>query len=205
MGDEAMVLEGAHVRLEPLQLAHVAALLAVATIDRATYRWTTVPATEGEMTAYVAESLRLRAAGSAIPFVTLARESGDVIGTTRFANMERWPWPAGSANVRAWDAVEVGWTWLAPAAQRTAVNTEAKLLMLAHAFETWGVHRLTLHTDSRNERSRRAIERIGGRLDGVLRANRASSIGDVRDTAVYSITAAEWPGVRAALEGRLRG
>jgi RimJ/RimL family protein N-acetyltransferase len=102
------------------------------------------------------------------------------------------------------DVVEIGWTWLTAEAQRSGVNTDAKLAMLTHAFEVWRVLRVSLMTDSRNARSRGAIERLGARLDGVLRAARVANDGAVRDTAAYSILAAEWPGVKAGLAARLR-
>ncbi|MBI5948834.1 MAG: GNAT family N-acetyltransferase [Chloroflexi bacterium] len=198
-----ITLAGRHVKLAPLALEHVPALVAAASVDRASYRWTFVPGGADAMTTYVQEALALRDAGLALPFATIDAATGTVIGTTRYGNVERWPWPEANPNRREVDAVEIGWTWLSAAAQRTPINTEAKYLMMRHAFETWGVHRLVLQTDERNERSRRAIERIGARLEGILRANRASSIGDVRSTAVYSVIAAEWPGVKAALEARM--
>jgi RimJ/RimL family protein N-acetyltransferase len=115
-----------------------------------------------------------------------------VVGSTRFGNIERW-------SSDAIDAVEIGWTWLAASAQRTAVNTEAKILMLDHAFGVWRVKRVTLKTDARNARSRAAIARIGGKLDGILRAHMPAADGGVRDSAVFSILAAEWPAHRARL------
>ena len=110
---------------------------------------------------------------------------------------------AGEALVETPDAVEIGSTWLAPSAQRTAINTHAKLLMLTHAFEAWAVLRVTLKTDARNLRSRAAIERIGARFDGVLRAHMPAFDGGVRDTAFYSIVAVEWPELRRALLDRV--
>jgi len=142
-----------------------------------------------------------------MPFVTVERGTGRVVGSTRFGNIEFWPWPAGNPLQRGADrpdVVEIGWTWLAAGAQRTAVNTEAKLLMLTHAFETWRVHGVRLQTDARNERSRNAILRIGARFDGVVRVSRVASDGIIRDTAVFSITEAEWPEARARLQARLR-
>ncbi len=152
-------------------------------------------------------ALRDQEAGRALPFATIERSGGTVVGTTRFGNIEYWAWPPGNPNQRGSDrpdAVEIGWTWLAAGVQRTPVNTEAKLLMLRHAFETWRVHRVRLMTDVRNTRSRAAIERIGGKLDGILRAHTFASDGQVRDSAVYSLLDAEWPANRAALEARLR-
>jgi RimJ/RimL family protein N-acetyltransferase len=116
--------------------------------------------------------------------------------------IERWPWPQGHERAQP-DGCEIGYTWLTPAAVRTAANTEAKLLMLAHAFESWGVQRVCFHTDARNERSRNALLRIGARFEGVLRAHRLSSDLRPRDSARYSILAAEWPAVRERLLPRL--
>jgi RimJ/RimL family protein N-acetyltransferase len=129
-----------------------------------------------------------------------------VVGSTRFFNVERWRWPPGHTAQRPPDrpdAVEIGWTWLAAAAQRTPINTEAKLLLLTHAFEAWGCHRVTLKTDSRNQRSRAAIERLGAKLDGIVRAHMPAVDGPIRDTALYSIVAAEWPAIKARLQQRL--
>jgi RimJ/RimL family protein N-acetyltransferase len=201
-----VVLEGRHVRLEPLTLSHVPGLLEVARGPRDTFGYTRVPADHEAMIRYVETALAERAALRAVPFATVDRGNGKVVGTTRFGNIEFWPWPQGSTNQRGAglpDAVEIGWTWLGAAAQRTGINTEAKLLMLGHAFETWRVHRVRLRTDARNARSRTAILRLGARLDGVLRAHEAGADGAIRDSAVYSIVAAEWPAARARLESRL--
>jgi RimJ/RimL family protein N-acetyltransferase len=128
------------------------------------------------------------------------------VGSTRFGTIDFWPWPPGNPNQRGDDvpdAVEIGWTWLAAEAQRSAINTEAKLLMLTHAFEEWRVHRVSLMTDARNERSRRAILRLGAREDGILRAQRPGSDGTIRDTAAFSILEHEWPMIRTQLQSRL--
>lgn len=200
-----VILQGAHVRLEPLALAHVPALCRVAGGPRDTYAFTVVPVGEAPMRAYVETALAEQAARRAMPFATVDA-TGTVVGSTRFGNIEFWPWPPGNANQRGTDvpdAVEIGWTWLAASAQRTAVNTEAKLLMLTHAFETWRVHRVTLMTDARNTRSRAAIARLGAHADGVLRAHRPATDGSIRDSAAYSILEAEWPAVKARLRARL--
>jgi RimJ/RimL family protein N-acetyltransferase len=202
-----VTLEGRFVRLVPLTLDHVPALAAAAGANRDTYGWTWVPDGEAETRTYVETVLAERDAGRGLPFATTLRESGAVVGATRYLNIEYWAWPPGNPLQRGPsvpDAVEIGGTWLAATAQRTPVNTEAKLLMLTHAFETWRVHRVRLMTDSRNARSRAAIERIGGKLDGVLRAHTVGSDGAIRDSAVYSLLEAEWPANRAALESRLR-
>jgi len=201
-----VVLEGRHVRLEPLTVGHAQALLEVATGPRDTYGLTSVPGDEASMVRYIQTALGDQEAGRALPFATLARATGRVLGTTRFGNIEFWAWPPGNLNQRGEDrpdVAEIGWTWLAASAQRTPINTEAKLLMLAHAFETWRVHRVSFMTDARNERSRRAILRLGARFDGVLRAARPASDGGIRDTAAFSILEDEWPAVKTQLQSRL--
>lgn len=203
---EPLVLEGRHARLEPLALPHAPALVEAASGPRDTYRLTVVPAGLAETRAYIESALADQAAGRALPFATVARASGRVVGSTRFGNIEFWSWPASSPRARrdgSPDVVEIGWTWLAGDAQRTAINTEAKLLMLTHAFETWRVHAVKLNTDARNARSRAAIERIGARFDGVLRAHRPAADGGIRDTAAFSLLAAEWPAAKARLVERL--
>ena len=201
-----VVLEGRWVRLEPLTVEHAAALLRAASGPRETYGLTLVPDTLAEAAAYIETALREEAARRSLPFATVDRATGRVVGSTRFLNIEYWTWPAGNAHQRGAerpDVVEIGATWLAAAAQRTPINTEAKLLMLTHAFDRWRVHRVSLMTDARNERSRAAILRVGARFDGVLRAARPASDGAIRDTAAFSILEAEWPAVRAKLEARL--
>src|SRR5438093_3983919 len=199
-----LTLQGRHVRLDPLSLAHVAALSAASSGPRETYRLTFVPAAEDAMRRYVEEAVALRAAGAAVPFATVRLADGRVVGSTRFGNLEYWRWPDGvRAAPQPPDAVEIGWTWLAADAQRTAANTDAKLLMLTHAFESWRVLRVNLRTDARNARSRAAIERLGARLDGILRAHLPAADGAVRDTATYSLLAEEWPATKARLIERL--
>lgn len=192
--------------LEPLSLDHTDGLLQASSARRDTYNLTLVPASAEAMRAYVELGLSDQARGVSIPFVTCDARTRRVLGSTRFMNIERWTWPPpGSAFQRMAehvDAVEIGSTWLTQDAQRTAVNTHAKLLMLTHAFEGWEVRRVTLKTDARNVRSRSAIERVGARLDGVLRAHMPAFDGAVRDTAFYSILAAEWPDVRTRLQNR---
>lgn len=201
-----LVLEGRHVRLEPLSQQHLAPLAAIAARHRETYRLTSVPEQPEGMASYLALALAQAEARTGLPFATLERGRGTVVGSTRFWNLEYWSWPVGHPLQRPEgvpDAVEIGYSWLAPEAQRTAINTEAKLLMLAHAFERWQVHRVTIKTDVRNARSRAAIERLGAHLDGVLRAATPASDGGIRDTAWYSLLRAEWPAVRDRLTARL--
>ena len=201
-----VVLEGSHVRLEPLAPGHARGLLAAASGPRGTYGFTTVPSDLPAMVGYIAAALRDQEAGRALPFATVATATERVVGSTRFGNIEFWPWPPGNANQRGEDTpdvVEIGWTWLAADAQRTPINTEAKLLMLTHAFEAWRVHRVSLMTDARNERSRLAILRVGAKFDGVIRAQRPGSDGTIRSTAAFSILESEWPTVKGQLHSRL--
>jgi RimJ/RimL family protein N-acetyltransferase len=201
-----VVLAGHYLTLEPLAVGHVPALVAAAAESRATYGFSWVPAGEGPMTDYVGEALAARAAGDQLPFATRRRADGRVVGTTRFSDVAPWSWPTGSPLQRddRPDVAEIGHTWLAASAQRTGINTEAKTLMLRHAFEVWEVHVVRLRTDQRNARSRAAIERLGARFEGVRRADRPGADGTVRDSAFYSISRAEWPAVRARLDGLLR-
>jgi N-acetyltransferase len=201
-----VTLEGRFVRLEPLSPAQAGALLAAATGPRETYGLTLVPGSAVETAAYIETALADQRATRSLPFATVDRASGRVVGSTRFLNIEFWTWRAGNRHQRGPerpDVAEIGATWLAASAQRTPINTEAKLLMLAHAFDHWRVHRVSLMTDARNQRSRQAILRLGARFDGILRAARPASDGAIRDTAAFSILEAEWPAVRANLEGRL--
>ncbi len=196
------------VLLEPLSLDHVDDLHRAASQARDTFVLTRVPATLDDTRAYVKLALDELARGVSVPFATRdvrGGRPGRVVGSTRFMTFERWTWPPAYASQQrpapCADAVEMGSTWLAPQAQRTAVNTHAKVLMLAHAFEAWEVRRVTLKTDARNVRSRTAIERLGARFDGVLRAHMPGFDGAVRDTAFYSILADEWPTVKERLRG----
>ncbi len=203
--NEDLVLSGKHVRLEPLDHRHIDGLVAAAAVDPSLYQWSPIPQGKTEATRYVETALAWRAAGTAVPFATVREDDGVVIGSTRFWNMERWPWPpTHPRHGCVLDACEIGYTWLTRSAIRTAANTEAKLLMLTHAFETWQVLGVCFHTDSRNQRSRAALERIGGKFDGILRAHRMASDFTARDSVRFSIVAAEWPDVKQRL-GRLLG
>jgi RimJ/RimL family protein N-acetyltransferase len=195
-------LEGGHVRLEPLDIGHADALVAAAAAEPSLYQWSAVPQGKREVTRYIDTALEWREAGTAVPFAILRLEDNLVIGSTRYFDMERWAWPQGHARHgrSAADACEIGYTWLTVSAIRTAANTEAKLLMLTHAFESWRMLRVCLHTDKRNQRSRAAIERIGGQFEGLLRAHRLATDHTARDSARYSIVAQEWPAVKARLE-----
>ena len=198
-------LVGRHVRLEALEAGHAAALLAAADESRTTYAFTFVPADLAGMEAYLATALAERDAGQSVPFV-VRDAAGAIVGSTRFMCIEHWTWFGGAPPPplpEGPDAVEIGFTWYAERVQRTALNTEAKLLLCRHAFETWKVRRVTWKTDSRNERSRAAIARLGAKLDGILRAHRAASDNTVRSTAFFSMLAEEWPSARQNLVRRL--
>src|SRR5580700_6555837 len=187
-----MTLEGRHVRLEPLSRAHQADLTAVG-LDEQLWRWIPVPVrTPDEMFAYIDTALDEQARGVSLPFALVEKPSNRAIGSTRYGNIDR-----------THHRVEIGWTWLARPWHRTAANTEAKYLLLRHAFETLGCIRVELKTDALNERSRAAIQRIGAREEGILRSHMITASGRIRDTVYHGIIAAEWPAVKAALEAKL--
>jgi RimJ/RimL family protein N-acetyltransferase len=189
---EPVVLQGVHVRLEPLSHDHFEDLCEVA-LDEEIWRWTTERAlSPEELRAWIERALAARGTGTAMPFATVALPYGKAIGGTRFAT-----WSAADRRV------EIGWTWIGRDWQRTAVNTEAKYLMLRHAFEVLGCIRVELRTDVLNAKSRAAIQRIGAKEEGSLRRNALTWSGRVRDTIYYSILDDEWPAVKAGLEARL--
>lgn len=194
-------LSGEHVVLEPMETDHADDIAAAATGDRSTFTLTHVPDGPEGARAYVAQLLEDAAAGRVAPFVQRRAADGVVVGCTRFMSPV---WAFGRDDP---DEVEIGGTWLAPAAQGTAVNTEAKLLLLTHAFAVWEVQRVAICTDERNARSRRAIEALGAVFEGVLRRHRASATagerGVLRNSAMYSITIDDWPAVRDGLVRRL--
>jgi N-acetyltransferase len=198
-----IALQGKHVRLEPMEMHHADALVAAVTaaVDPGLYRWTQVPHNAAEAREYIATALAARDAGTAMPFVTIRKSDGTIVGSTRFFDMQTFAWPAGNPRHGRMDpdVCEIGYTWLAQSAIRTAANTESKFLMLSHAFESWGVLRVCLHTDVRNLRSQVAISRIGGVKEGVLRAHRMASDATARDSARFSMIATEWPGVKQRL------
>ncbi|MFK8907087.1 GNAT family N-acetyltransferase [Streptomyces sp. YS-3] len=210
---EPVTLHGRTLRLEPLAEHHVEALALAAAEDRGSYVFTPVPHGVEATRRYVADALTAAATGRALPFVTVRAVDGLVVGSTRFCELDYWqgpvPWPPaprgplGPVATAIPDATEIGGTWLSGRAQGTGINTEAKLLMLRHAFETWGVRRVSLRADARNLRSRAAIERLGATLDGVHRAHSRGLDGKVRGTAFYSILDEEWPRVRERLEERV--
>ncbi len=180
--------------------------MAAAAVDSSIYQWSPVPQGKAETVKYIETALSWRDAGTAVPFAIVRVSDGAVLGSTRFWNIEHWQWPQGHPRHGRSDpdACEIGYTWLARSATRTAANTEAKLLMLTHVFEAWRVLRVCLHTDARNVRSRAAIERIGGKFEGVLRAHRMAADYTPRDSIRYSIIESEWPEVQSRLRELLR-
>jgi RimJ/RimL family protein N-acetyltransferase/GNAT superfamily N-acetyltransferase len=192
-------LIGKAVRLEPLGYQHVPGLVTAASGGGELYRWSPVPQDEVQVRQYVETAIAARDGAAAVPFAVVRAEDGTVIGSTRFFDFGYWAWPAGHDRTGP-DTCEIGYTWLGPAAIRTGANTDMKRLMLGHAFEVWQVRSVCLHTDARNQRSRDAMTRIGARYEGVLRAHRLGADGQPRDSARFSITAAEWPAVRQHLE-----
>lgn len=189
-----VLLEGRHVRLEPLTPAHAEGLFAAAH-DPAIFKHLLIPPFDSvaAVEAYITEALRAQAAGTEVAYATVRRRDGRVVGATRFIDIRR-----------PHRGLEIGWTWLAPEAQRTAINTEAKFLMLRQAFEGWGALRVQLKTDANNLKSRTAILRLGAVFEGILRQQmlRAHD-GYRRDTAMFSIIDREWPAVKAGLEAKL--
>lgn len=200
---ETPTLRGTHVLLRPLDLDDADGLARAAAESREHYGFTDVPDGIDDVRRFITDAFELAAAGERMAFTV--EWDGRVVGTTSYWEMQPWRWQAGSTLQRAEipDVVEIGSTWYAARAQRTPVNTETKLLMLGHAFDVWEVHRVSFRTDVRNERSRRAIERLGARLDGIRRADMPGQDGSVRDSAYFSIVRAEWPDVRARLTARL--
>ena len=192
MNIEPVTLEGQYVLLEPLSLSHHAQLCEVG-LDEEIWRWvSTAVKTPDDLHKYIETAIDLREQGSALPFATIERSSGRAIGSTRFGNIDR-------ANRR----VEIGWTWVAPAWQRTPINTEAKYVMLRHAFEVWGCIRVELKTDFLNEKSRNAIARLGAKQEGIFRNHMVMPGGRIRDSVYFSIIDSEWPAVKANLESKL--
>jgi RimJ/RimL family protein N-acetyltransferase len=196
------LLFGNHVHLEPLDIRHAQGLISAATTDISLYQWSPVPQGEEEVYQYIQTALSWRDAGTAVPFAIIRVKDGAVIGSTRFFKIEKWAWsPHHPRYGHPFpDACEIGYTWLTSSAIRTGANTEAKMLLLKLAFEKWKVFRVCLHTDVRNIRSRTAIERIGGKFEGILRSHRLAMDQTPRDSARFSIIASEWPDVKKRLE-----
>lgn len=187
-----VTLQGRHVRLEPLAKGHLAGLAEVG-LDEELWRWIpTAVRTPEEMAAYIETALQEQERGVSLPFAILEKAGGRAIGSTRYGNIDR-----------THHRVEIGWTWVAHEWQRTAMNTEAKYLLLKHAFESLGCIRVELKTDSLNEKSRVAILRIGAKEEGIFRNHMITASGRIRHSAYYSIIDSEWPEVKARLEAKL--
>lgn len=189
---EPITLDGQRVRLEPLSIDHLAALCEVGLVEEI-WRWTTsLVLTPSDMRLYVEAALQEQAEGKALPFVTIDKASNTVVGSTRFGNIER-----------THRRVEIGWTWINPQWQRSHINTEAKYLMLRHAFENWQCIRVELKTDSLNEKSRTAMLRIGAKEEGTLRNHMITYTGRYRHSVYFSFIESEWPQVKANLETKM--
>ena len=187
-----VTLSGSTVTLAPMASEHLDQLCDAGLFPEI-WQLALAPITNREqMRGYVEEALRHRDEGSVLPFVTVERASGRVIGSTRFGNIDR-------ANRR----LEIGWTWITPQWQRTAVNTEAKYLMLRHGFEDLGALRIEFKTDALNARSRAAIGRIGAVEEGTFRNHMVTALGRIRDSVYFSIIDSEWPAVKARLEEKM--
>ena len=189
---EPVLLQGEFVRLEPMRVDHLPALCRVG-LDPSLWELTAnIVKDEGDLERYVRSALADQMLGKAVPFVTIERESGTVVGSTRFGNID-------TANRKT----EIGWTWINPKWQRTVINTEAKLLMLTHAFEVWKCIRVEFKTDIKNERSRNAMKRIGCVEEGVLRNHMITESGRFRDSIYLSIIESEWAKVKEDLMSKL--
>ncbi|NYT85458.1 GNAT family N-acetyltransferase [Pollutimonas harenae] len=185
-------LIGQYVELQPLSMDHKDGLIAAVNDGRLWELWYTSVPSPDRMTAEIERRLSLQAAGTMLPFTVVDRASGRIVGMTTYMNIDL-----------VGPRVEIGSTWYAQSIQRTPLNTEAKLLLLTHAFEQLGCLAVEFRTHFFNHQSRRAIERLGAKLDGILRSHQRSADGALRDTCVYSIVAAEWPTVRSHLSWKL--
>lgn len=202
---EQKTLNGRFVRLEPLQPNHAQPLAEAASGNEALFKWTFVPQGVKGMEEYINKAIQGAKEDSMLSYAIVDVSTGRVIGSTRFWNIQFWDWPPTQTRHRNQfpDVCEIGHTWLSASAIRTPINTEAKLLLLTHAFECWKALRVCFQTDARNERSRAAIQRIGGKFEGIVRAERLAADSTVRDTARFSIVSSEWPEVKANLQSRL--
>ncbi|HEX8249800.1 MAG TPA: GNAT family protein [Pyrinomonadaceae bacterium] len=185
---ESVILENDLVRLEPLESEHLAALCEVGLVEEI-WRWSPQKIKNAEdLRGYIETALAERASGVSLPFVTIDKSKNKIAGSTRFGNID-------VKNRRA----EIGWTWINPAWQRTFVNTQVKLLMLGHAFETWKCIRVELKTDALNEKSRNAILRLGAKEEGIFRQHLITDTGRLRDSVYFSILDSEWQSVKERL------
>ncbi|MGI8554961.1 MAG: GNAT family N-acetyltransferase [Pyrinomonadaceae bacterium] len=190
---ELVILEGEFIRLEPLRIEHLENFWKVGA-DETLWRWTAnVVENKNDLRRYVETALDEQRRGVSLPFVTIEKAENKIVGSTRFGNID-------AKNRRA----EIGWTWINPKWQRTRVNTEAKFLMLTHAFETWNCIRVELKTDALNEKSRNAILRLGAKEEGIFRQHLITETGRIRDTVYFSILDSEWKNVKENLDKKLR-
>lgn len=189
MNIQPVILESVHVRLEPMTYDHCDRLFEIGYYDEIWAPNGRVMKNLSDMKKYVDDAMKEVAEGKSVPFVTIDRQSGMVAGSTRFANIER-----------THRRVEIGWTWITPKFQRSYINTEAKYLMLKHAFETWNVNRVELKTNVLNQKSRNAMLRIGAKEEGILRSHMVQENGSIRDTIYFSIISSEWTDVKNNFE-----
>lgn len=198
-------LIGKYVKLVPLEISHAEALVEASSSNPELFKWTFVPRDIEAMNKYIEVALKGKESGSVEAFVIIDLIDGQIKGSTRYWNIERWQWPKQHQyfQKKTPDVCEIGHTWLTESALRTPVNTECKLLLLGNAFENWNVLRVCFQTDVRNLRSRAAIERIGGKFEGIVRAERLAADNTIRDTARFSIILSEWPAVKEKLITRL--
>ena len=190
---EPVVLEGRFVRLEPMRADHLPALCEVG-MEPSLWKWTNNVVNEkADIERYVREALTAKMLGTAVPFVTIEKSSGKIVGSTRFMNIDT-----------THRKTEIGCTWINPQWQRSAINSEAKLLMLTHAFETWKCIRVELKTDSNNKVSQKAIKRIGAAKEGILRNHMITETGRYRDSVYFSIIESEWESAKAILASKVR-
>ncbi len=193
MNIEKVILQGKFVTLAPLAYEHLDALYEAAS-DESIWLWTTnVVKSKDDLRRYIETALEEFERKASLPFVTMEKSSEKIVGSTRFGNLDR-------KNQKA----EIGWTWINPAWQRSFINTEAKLLMLTHAFEIWKCVRVEFKTDVLNEKSRKAIRRLGAKEEGILRQHVFTDTGRLRDTVYFSIIDKEWQNVKANLSAKLR-
>ncbi|MBI5215612.1 MAG: GNAT family N-acetyltransferase [Ignavibacteriae bacterium] len=193
MNTQTVTLEGTHVRLEPLSMYHHSQLCEIG-LDDELWKWTmTVMKTPDNMKSYIETAMKWQAEGTALPFAIIEKKSNMAIGSTRYGNIER-------ANRR----LEIGWTWIARQWQRTSINTETKLLLLTHAFETLGCIRVEFKTDSLNQQSRNALLRIGAKEEGIFRNHMITPSGRYRHSVYFSIIETEWQNVKRKLEEKMK-
>lgn len=190
MDVKPVTLDGDRVRMEPMTGEHLDALVLAGGFDELWSLTAVTAAKRDDMKAYMDSALVDAASGTALPFVTIDKDSGRVIGSSRFGNID-------GPNRK----VEIGWTWITPAFQKTHVNSEAKLLMMTHAFEVWNCVRVELKTDVLNMKSRTAMLRIGATEEGILRKNQLAQGGRYRDSIYFSVLDTEWPAVKERLQG----